>query len=85
MKISLINCRLIDVCSGSPVSNATIIIDGNRIAAVGSKDSISVPADAETLDLAGRSVLPGMIDLHLHLTYYYKRSDVTVEGNTILN
>jgi len=85
MKTALTNCRLIDGRGGPPVANATVIIDGNRIAYVGTKDSTPLPPDAHILDLAGRNVLPGMIDLHLHLTFYYKRSDVTVEGKLNYN
>ena len=85
MKIALTNCRLIDNRGGSSVPNATVVIDDNRIAAVGPKDSTPVPPNAKVLDVAGRSVLPGMIDLHLHLTYYYKRSDVTIEGKPTYN
>jgi len=85
MKIALTNCQLIDGRGGSPEPNATVVIDGNRIAAAGPKASTPVPADANILDVAGRSVLPGMIDLHLHLTFYYKRSDVTVNGKLTYN
>ena len=85
MKTVLTNCKLIDGRGGSPVPDATIVIDGNRIVAVGPKASIPISPDANILDVAGRSVLPGMIDLHLHLTYYYKRSDVTVNGKLTYN
>lgn len=84
-KIALTNCQLIDGCGGAPLPDATIVIDGNRIAAVGSGITIPVPPEAHVLDAAGRSVLPGLIDLHLHLTFYYLRSDVTVEGKPTYN
>ncbi len=85
MKTALTNCRLIDVRGGSPMPNATVVIDGNHIVDVGQKSSTPVPPDANILDVAGRSVLPGIIDLHLHLTFYYKRSDIAVEGKLTYN
>jgi len=85
MKIVLTNCWLIDGRGGAPLPGATIVIDGNRIAAVGPKASIPVPPEAHVLDVAGQSVLPGLIDLHLHLTYYYFRPDVTVGGKSPYN
>ena len=80
MKTALTNCRLIDVQTGSPIPDTTIVIEENRILAVGPGDDVSVPADANVIDVAGRSVLPGLIDLHLHLTFYYFRPDVNVGG-----
>ena len=85
MKTALTNCRLIDGSGASPIPNATVVIDGNRITAVGPKASTPAPPDASILDVAGRSVLPGMIDLHLHLTFYYKRADVNVDGQLTYN
>jgi len=85
MKTALTNCHLIDGRGGSPMPDATVVIDGNRIESVGSRVSTPVPPDANILDVAGRSALPGMIDLHLHLTFYYKRSDVTIEGKPTYN
>ena len=64
---------------------ATIMIDGNRIVAVGPGITIPVPSEAHVLDAAGRGVLPGLIDLHVHLTFYHLRSDITVEGKPTYN
>ena len=80
MKIALTNCRLIDGLGGAPLSDATVMIDGSRFAAVGSGATVPIPPDAQVLDVAGRTVLPGLIDLHLHLTWYYYRPDVVVGG-----
>jgi imidazolonepropionase-like amidohydrolase len=81
MKIGLINCRLIDVRSGTAMPDGTVVIEGRHIKAAGPSASISVPPDAGVLDVAGRSVLPGLIDLHLHLTFVAKRAGpFAVEG-----
>lgn len=59
--------RVLDVRTGQVISNAFIIIEGDRITAVGA--NISVPAGAEVIDLKNMTVLPGLIDCHTHLTF----------------
>ncbi|MFN0124405.1 MAG: amidohydrolase family protein [Blastocatellia bacterium] len=66
-KITAIKCgRLIDVRTGAVTSNAVILIQGERITAVGA--NLSIPAGAEVIDLSRMTVLPGLIDCHTHLT-----------------
>ena len=55
---------LIDGVSGSPRTNQTIVIRGNRIESVGTG---AAPASARVIDLSGVTVLPGMIDAHTHV------------------
>ena len=47
--------------------HAAVVIEGNRIVAVGPAAQIQIPADAEVIDTSGRVMMPGMIDLHAHL------------------
>lgn len=56
--------RLFDPRSGTLLANQTIVIRGDRIVAVGSNPQ--APAGARTIDLSGKTVLPGLIDTHLH-------------------
>ena len=58
--------RLIDGRGGAPLEPAMVRIDGERITAVGR--SLPVPAGARLIDLGGATLLPGLIDLHTHLT-----------------
>ncbi|HEY0511261.1 MAG TPA: amidohydrolase family protein [Thermoanaerobaculia bacterium] len=58
--------RLIDGRGGAPVRDAVILIQGDRITAVGS--GLALPAGAEVIDLSRKTVLPGLIDCHTHLT-----------------
>src|SRR3546814_6763884 len=49
------------------IADADILIDGDRIAAIGPRGIIAVPADTPVRDLGGRTVLPGFIDAHDHI------------------
>jgi imidazolonepropionase-like amidohydrolase len=64
---ALVGGRLIDGNGGAPVANSVILIDGDRITAVGTRDSLPVPAAAETISTEGMDVLPGLWDMHVHL------------------
>jgi imidazolonepropionase-like amidohydrolase len=60
--------RLLDVADGRMLSDRVIIVRGDRIERSGSAGSIRVPADATVIDLSDATVLPGLIDMHVHLT-----------------
>ena len=57
--------RLLDVKAGKIVPNAVVVIDGERISAVGSETAI--PQGAEIIDLGDATLMPGLIDCHTHL------------------
>lgn len=58
--------RLFDPKTGAVEPRTTIIVEGNHVTAVGPDGSLDLPADAETLDAAGKTVLPGLWDMHTH-------------------
>lgn len=60
--------RLIDVETGRVLLNQTIIVEGERIIALGATASTTIPANATLIDLSNATVLPGLIDAHTHLT-----------------
>ena len=64
--IALVGGRLIDGFGGPPIANSVILIDGERITAVGDVDTLKVPPDAEIISTEGMSVLPGLWDCHVH-------------------
>ena len=59
--------RLIDGRGGDPIDDAVILVSDGRIEAVGRGDAIRLRAGVERVDLAGLTVLPGLIDSHVHL------------------
>jgi imidazolonepropionase-like amidohydrolase len=64
--IALVGATLIDGTGGSPIPNTTVLIEGDRIKAIGSPSDVEVPAGAQTIDATGKSILPGFIDCHIH-------------------
>ena len=64
---ALVGATLIDGTGGPVLQDATVLIDGERIEAVGPRAAVTVPFDAEVIDVSGLTVLPGLIDCHDHL------------------
>jgi imidazolonepropionase-like amidohydrolase len=78
-KIALVNGTIINPDKSQIVQNATIIIDGDKIAAAGDAKTISTPKDARLIDCKGKFILPGCIDTHVHFFQsadLYTRPDV---------
>lgn len=67
------NARLFDG-TGAPARNATVVVVSNKISKVLPADSTDLPKDAEVIDAAGRTVMPGLIDMHIHMTYVFDRT-----------
>jgi imidazolonepropionase-like amidohydrolase/Tol biopolymer transport system component len=51
---------------GGIIDDGVIVVRGDRIIAIGPRASVSIPAGAKTVDLAGKTVIPGMVDAHAH-------------------
>jgi imidazolonepropionase-like amidohydrolase len=58
---------LIDGLGDSPTKDAAVLVQGGRIKAVGARAQVNVPQDAEVVDCSSYTVMPGLIDTHLHL------------------
>src|SRR5215813_5521058 len=67
--VALTHVRVIDGTGAPARENQTLIVRDGRIAAVGDAASTQVPVGAQVLDLAGKSVLPGLVMVHEHLYY----------------
>lgn len=59
--------RLIDGTGAAPVANGVVVVTDDRIVAVGAESSVRIPAGARRIDLGDATLLPGFIDLHVHL------------------
>lgn len=57
---------LIDGRGGAPLKDALVVIEGNRISALGRRGSVVVPEQARQIDVSGKFILPGLIDIHVH-------------------
>jgi len=65
MAIVVKGARLIDGTGRAPVENAAVVIEGQRIRAVGPEAEVGAPGDATVIEAQGRTVLPGLMDLHV--------------------
>jgi imidazolonepropionase-like amidohydrolase len=65
--IALTGGTLIDGSGADPVKNTVVLISGDRVEQVTTTDQAKLPRDCQVLDVAGQTVMPGMMDLHVHL------------------
>jgi imidazolonepropionase-like amidohydrolase len=65
-RVAIKTGRLIDTKTGAVTNNAVILIEGDKITAAG--PNVTVPAEVEVIDLKDKTVLPGLIDCHTHMT-----------------
>jgi len=70
-KIALVGARIITMRGDEVIEKGTIVVSENRIVAIGDMDKITVPADARVYDLQGKTIIPGLIDVHAHLPNSY--------------
>jgi imidazolonepropionase-like amidohydrolase len=83
-KVAIRAARLIDGKGGVPMTDPVLLIEGDRITAVGR--NLTIPAGASVVDLGSATILPGLIDMHTHITsqpnnYYediFRRSPIDV-------
>ncbi|WP_116364298.1 amidohydrolase family protein [Parahaliea mediterranea] len=69
-RVALVNARVITMDGQRTVhERGTVLLEGNRIQAVGAAGDVSVPAGYEQVDLAGKTVIPGFVDIHAHGPY----------------
>jgi imidazolonepropionase-like amidohydrolase len=64
---ALVGATIVDLNGESDIENAVVLIDGERISAVGGAADIAVPAEAEVIDVSGTWLVPGLMNMHVHL------------------
>jgi len=64
---AIVGATVVDVTNGHSIPNAVLVIEGERIAAVGPASAVSVPAGADVIHADGKWLLPGLMNMHVHL------------------
>ncbi len=66
-KIAFKNARIITMKGDEVIANGSIVIEQNKITAVGKAADVAIPTDAKVYDISGKTIMPGIIDVHGHL------------------
>lgn len=72
--LAIVGATVIDVTGKSNVPDSVVIIEGDKIKAVGSRARLKIPRGAEVIDARGKFLIPGLIDTHTHSSYDGKDS-----------
>ena len=67
--VALVNGTLVDGTGAAPIRNAVLLMRQARIAAVGERAQVNIPSDAKIIDVQGATILPGLINAHVHQGY----------------
>lgn len=67
--LALVGARIVTMRGDEVIERGAIVVDGNRIAAVGPVDTVAIPRGATVVDVTGTTIIPGMIDVHAHGPY----------------
>jgi imidazolonepropionase-like amidohydrolase len=65
-KIAIVGGTLIDATGAAPLADSVVLIENGKITAVGAKASTKIPAGFQKVDAAGKTILPGLWDMHAH-------------------
>jgi Tol biopolymer transport system component/imidazolonepropionase-like amidohydrolase len=68
--IALSGARLITMQGEQVIEDGVVLVKGNRIANVGTRAAVSIPADAQVIDVSGKTIVPGFIDVHAHVNHF---------------
>ncbi|MDJ0645286.1 MAG: amidohydrolase family protein [Flavobacteriaceae bacterium] len=66
-RIAFTNARIITMESDQVIENGTIIINENKIEAIGKSGDVSVPSKTKVYDVSGKTIMPGIVDAHAHV------------------
>ncbi|MBW2715550.1 MAG: amidohydrolase family protein, partial [Deltaproteobacteria bacterium] len=65
--IALVGGMLLDGYEAAPIHDAVVVMKGRRIIAAGTRTNVEIPKDAHLIDTRGKTIMPGLVDLHIHL------------------
>ncbi len=66
-KIAFTGARIITMEGDEVIENGTIVINENKIESVGKSDEINIPSNAKVIDVTGKTIMPGIVDVHAHV------------------
>jgi imidazolonepropionase-like amidohydrolase len=75
--------RLIDGTGSAPLEDAVVVIREGKFAEIGTAEAVKVPKEAEIINVNGSTVIPGLIDAHVHITYPPNREETYVVNDSI--
>jgi len=64
--VAFIGGKVVTMEGEQVIENGVVVVEGNKIKAVGTKGQVNIPSDAKIIDVAGKTVMPGLIDAHAH-------------------
>jgi imidazolonepropionase-like amidohydrolase len=65
--LAITGANIVDIDTGMVTKDAVMLIEGDRISRIGSAEAVPVPANARRLDLSGKWLVPGLMNMHVHL------------------
>ncbi len=67
--VAYLGARIVTMRGDEVIENGTLVVDGDRIRAIGEASAVEIPAGARRVDASGRTIIPGLFDEHAHLHY----------------
>ncbi|MFQ5674634.1 MAG: amidohydrolase family protein [bacterium] len=69
-QIAFVGAKIITMNGDEIIDNGTLVVDKNRITAVGKSGDVEIPQGAATIDAIGKTIIPGMVDVHAHVMHF---------------
>ncbi|MBL8266983.1 amidohydrolase family protein [Steroidobacter sp.] len=80
--VAFINARILPMTDKNVIERGAVVVEGNRIKAVGPASSVTIPKGAKVIDLDGKTLMPGMFDAHGHIDCCYMTGVTPVKRPT---
>jgi len=78
------NAILIDGTGKDPLEKGAVVVENSKIVAVGEDDKLDVPDGTTVIDAKGKTIMPGMIELHAHIAAWWTKPDATVYDDALM-
>lgn len=83
--LALIGATVIDGTGAPPLPDSVVVVESGRISAVGTRLDVVIPDEAEQWDLTGLTILPGLIDSHVHISFAIPRGPDDPQADDIID